>query len=109
MKKEDITRYVRPEDIPLMDRAIIEPVVTSVAKEMSESHPAQTVEEWIDILQKALLRGDIVIVIDDTHKRMGIVRTDEPPFTALVSGGKPAGGDSEIKPIDLSKWEQGKE
>ncbi len=106
MKKEDITRYVRPEDIPLMDRAIVEPVVTSVAKEMSETHPAQSVEEWIDILQKALLRGDIVIVIDDKNKRMGIVRTDEPPFSALVSGGRSLSEESEIKPIDLSRWEQ---
>lgn len=109
MDKEHITRYVRPEDVPLLDRAILEPVVTSVAKEMSQSHPEQSVEEWIVIIQKALLRGDLLLVIDDTRKRLGLVPTDEPPFMGLVHGSGAAGGPQAAGPLDLSKWEQNKE
>lgn len=105
MDKESITRYVRPEDIPLMDQAILEPIVTSVAKEMSQSHPEQTVEEWIVLLQKALLRGDIMLVIDDHGKRMGLVRTDEPPFSGLVHGAGGSGPVQAADPLNIKKWE----
>jgi len=106
LNKEDITRYIRPEDIPLMDRAILEPIVSSMAREMSETHPAHSVEEWVDILQKALLRGDILIVIDDKRKRLGIVHTDEPPFSALVNG-EGSAGIASVDPLDLKQWERG--
>lgn len=84
MNPESVSRYIRPEDIPLVDDAILEPVLTRVAKEMAASYTDLTVMEWIEALHKALLRGEIVIVIDDKEKRLGLVRTDIPPFAALL-------------------------
>lgn len=105
MEREQITRYIRPEDIPLVDQAILEPIVTNVAREMSAAEPGQTVEEWVVTLQKALLRGDVVIVIDDANKRLGLVRTDEPPFSGLVNQSPGQGGPKPIDPLNLKKWE----
>lgn len=108
VKKEHITRYIRPEDIPLVDRAILEPILSSVAKEMHEAHPDQSVEEWFDDLHKALLRGDVLIVIDDVRRRLGLVRTDEPPFSGLVDPTRSPGPTAfeAADPLNLKEWER---
>jgi hypothetical protein len=103
--------YVRPEDIPLLDRSILEPIVGQVAREMAEAYPDQSVEEWVDDLQRALIRGDVLIVIDDVRKRVGLVRADRPPFLGLVSPLARAGAPSAeaLDPLDLKRWERGTE
>lgn len=106
MRKEEITRYVRPEDIPLLDRSILEPIVTSVAQEMSQSHPENTVEEWIEILHRALRRGDIVLVIDDKRKRLGLVSGSEPPFSGLLRSGGAHRGAESVDLLNLPRWQR---
>lgn len=109
MRPQDVDRYVRPEDIPLLDQAILEPIVTSVAKDMHQAHPYQSVEEWIEDLQKALLRGDVLIVIDDDNRRVGLVRSDQPPFLGLADPTYQVGPTSvrAADPLNLKKWEKG--
>ncbi len=106
VERERISRYIRAEDIPLVDQAILEPIVTNVAREMASVEPSQTVEEWVITLQKALLRGEIAIVIDDENKRVGLVRTDEPPFSGLFGASPHPGGPMPADPLNLKKWEK---
>lgn len=110
----DVTRYVRPEDIPLLDRSILEPIVDKVAREMAQAYPEQSVNEWIEDLQLALLKGEVLIVIDDRRRRIGLVRADRPPFLGLVSTPTGAGGAVPIgmgdpdDPLGIKRWENDK-
>lgn len=101
---------MRPEDIPLLDRAILEPIIEKAASEMAEAYPEQSIEEWIEDLQLALLKGDVLIVIDDRNRRIGLVRSDRPPFLGLVtSSAAPVGvglGDLDPDdPLGIKRWE----
>lgn len=86
MNKENITRYVRPEDIPSLDKSIVEPVLASVSKEMAVEYPEFNEAEWMEKIYMSLVSGELLLVIDDHHQRLGLVRTDEPPFDAIVRG-----------------------
>ena len=107
MRKEDVTRYVRPEDVPLLDPAIIEPVLASVAQEMHEAHPEESVEEWKARVRRALLAGELLLVIDDRNRRLGLVPTDEPPFSGLVRDAAGPGAAAPADPLGLRRWETG--
>lgn len=86
MNKENITRYVRPKDIPILDKAIVEPVLASVSKEMASEYPEFSEAEWMEKIYRSLVSGELLLVIDDHNQKLGIVRTDEPPFDAIVRG-----------------------
>lgn len=105
---KDVTRYVRPEDIPLLDRTILEPIVTSAAREMARAFAGSTVEQWTADIQRALIKGELLIVIDDRQKRVGLVRTDQPPFLGVVSRGEPVslgpGGSPPDDPLGIKAW-----
>lgn len=101
MKPENVTRYVRPEDVPLLDDAILEPLVTRVAKDMAASYSDRSVEEWLDLVQQSLLSGELAIVIDDHNKRLGLVATDRPPFSSIVKGGEAGSGVKAADPLGL--------
>ena len=83
---------MRPEDIPLLDRAILEPIIEKAASEMAEAYPEQSIEEWIEDLQLALLKGDVLIVIDDRKQADRIGPLGPPPFLGLVTSSAAPGG-----------------
>jgi len=80
---KDVTRYIRPQDIPALDKKIIDPIVKNAAKEMADAHPGTEAAAWESDIMQALLSGEVLIVIDDLHKRVGLVRSDRPPFLGL--------------------------
>lgn len=84
MDPKHVSRYIRPEDVALLDESILQPILTRVGKEMAGTYDDASLDGWIQLLHKALLRGDLAIVIDDTNKRLGIVRTDKPPYASLL-------------------------
>lgn len=98
---------MRPEDIPLLDRSILEPILENAAREMAQAFPEQTEKEWAEDLKLALLKGDVLIVIDDRRKRIGLVRADRPPFLGL-SASYPAadiGAGDPDDPLGIKRWE----
>lgn len=103
MDPKNVTRYIRPKDVPAVDSAIIDPIIQATAKDMAEAHPDLSEEAWARSLRESLLRGDILIVIDDVNKRLGLVPSDRPPFLGLDddSIGRPQHAD----PLNLKRWE----
>lgn len=96
---------MRPEDIPLLDRSILEPIVESAAREMARAYPQQSFDEWVEDLQLALLKGEVLIVIDDRRKRVGLVRADQPPFLGLRGSHAVASGLGDPDdPLGIKRW-----
>lgn len=105
MNKENITRYVRPEDVPILDKAILEPVLANVANEMAIEYPELTVEGWMEKIYISLINKELLLVIDDRNQQLGLVRTDQPPFDAIVRGDfdEAMGGVNAADPLGLNR------
>jgi len=105
MNKENISRYVRPEDVPVLDKAILEPVLANVSKEMSVHYPELTEADWMEKIYSSLVNGELLLVVDDRRKELGLVRTNEPPFDAIVRGDfdDVGGGVNAADPLGLNR------
>lgn len=103
MDPKHVTRYIRPKDIPDLDESILHPIIKKTSLDLAESNPELTEDEWAESLMKSVIDGDLLIVIDDNNKRIGIVRSDRPPFLGLDDEaiGKPSHAD----PLNLKRWE----
>lgn len=106
MDPKNVTRYIRPQDVPSLDPTILDPILSSAAQEMSVAYPERTEDEWRTILMQSLIDGEVLIVIDDRQKRVGLVRSDRPPFLGLVQ--QPPGHSTinPADPLDLMRWEK---
>lgn len=78
---------------------------------MAAAYPEQTAREWAEDVRRALLKGELLIVIDDHRKKIGLVRSDRPPFLALVKGpgvaGAGLGGPEPADPLGIKRWPTG--
>ena len=79
---------------------------------MTKVYPHASVEDWIEDIQRALIKGELLIVIDDRRRRVGLVRTDRPPFLGLLRRGEPIPTGTESADSDdllgIKRWERDK-